>query len=475
VGLCAWPYTVDDAYIVARYAARIVSGLGYTSSGKELSDGVTGPLWLVPGMFAARLRGDPVVVAKVAGLSAMALAVVLVLRRLRARAQGVRYVFLAVVLVACQPTLGTWGVAGLETGAATLALCVALLASTARPRPRLWSTSLALAALPWLRPELAFAALAVLGVLSLRIGARSWPAWLATIASALATCVFRQAMFGELLPLAYYAKLGTLGDGVEYTLRSLLVLSAGSGLIAVAFAIRHGRSDDRAAGAVLIAHTLAVVLAGGDWMPGFRLFVPVLPLYVALVAVGVQSMLRARRGAWLVAVTLAPVLGLSSLDLVTRIPEIRDGAHQRAQAARALGAVLHARATRIALVDVGQLGTLADRELVDLGGITDPEIARLPGGHLDKHIPESLIARRAPDAILLHSTNAAADLDASGQLRSLHGSPVERRVAAMPWVRGRFAVASVVRYARGYDYILLLPPAAHGDATLERRTGKVSR
>jgi hypothetical protein len=56
VGLCAWPYTVDDAFIVARYARRLADGRGYTFNLGPPSDGVTGPLWLLPaGSRASRV------------------------------------------------------------------------------------------------------------------------------------------------------------------------------------------------------------------------------------------------------------------------------------------------------------------------------------------------------------------------------------------------------------------------------------
>ena len=47
VGALAWPYTVDDAFIVARYAHNLAAGLGYAMNAHQPSDGVTGPLWLL--------------------------------------------------------------------------------------------------------------------------------------------------------------------------------------------------------------------------------------------------------------------------------------------------------------------------------------------------------------------------------------------------------------------------------------------
>src|SRR6476620_712341 len=69
VGLLAWPYTVDDAFITARYARNLAQGFGYALNPGEISDGVTGPLWLAPQIAALWLGGDPIVTAKALGLA----------------------------------------------------------------------------------------------------------------------------------------------------------------------------------------------------------------------------------------------------------------------------------------------------------------------------------------------------------------------------------------------------------------------
>ena len=77
------------------------------------------------------------------------------MRRLSKRARGTTYACSAAALFACQPELGGWGVAGLETGAATLVLTGAWLVLTARPALEKRSLlGMLLGILPWLRPEL---------------------------------------------------------------------------------------------------------------------------------------------------------------------------------------------------------------------------------------------------------------------------------------------------------------------------------
>jgi hypothetical protein len=148
-------------------------------------------------------------------------------------------------------------------------------------------------------------------------------------------------------------------------------------------------------------------------------------------------------------------MAVLSLDLATRIPEWRAAGLSRETAGRELASRLRQSARRVALVDIGFLSYASGVEALDLGGITDPEIGRLPGGHLAKVVPDSLLSKRAPDALILHSSQPPL-VAADGRLLALAGYPVEQRVASGAWVRSRFRVALQRTYAPHYHYVLLL-------------------
>jgi hypothetical protein len=456
VGLCAWPYTVDDAFIVARYAARLAGGHGYTFNPGPATDGVTGPAWLVPGVVAVSFGLDPLVSAKLAGLACAFAAAWLALSRLSRRAQGTQLVVTASALLICQPTLACSAVAGLETGAATLLAVLACAAALRRPTPRALPLGLCVAGLAWLRPELAFLSGVLLLACVTRLGIRAAaPALGLALLGGVSVCLFRWVLTGDVLPLALSAKQGSLSDGAGYCMRALAVGAGGLGVVLVASGARYGRSDDRWLAAALAAHGVAVWLAGGDWMPGFRLFAPIVPLYASLAAVGSVRALRGRRASQALAVlSLFCACAIPLLDMYTRVPEWRAAGVSR-ERARPLVQRLQRETRRVALVDIGYLGYASGREVIDLAGITDPEIARLPGGHLNKQLSAGLLQRRAPDALLLHSSSpplAASD----GRLLELHGYPVEMRVARSRWVQQAFRVAFVFHYAPNYHYALLL-------------------
>ena len=81
----------------------------------------------------------------------------------------------------------------------------------------------------------------------------------------------------------------------------------------------------------------------------------------------------------------------------------------------------------IACVDVGWVAAAAPHAtLVDLAGVTDREIAYLPGGHTSKAISPSLLSARGVDTLLLLEKN---------------GEParnVEMRLLGESWVTDNF-------------------------------------
>ena len=464
VGALAWPFTVDDAFITARYARHIGAGRGPTyaedDAAADATDGVTGPLWILPGALAELVGLDPVASQKALGLALIAVAAALVVSRAGQRRGGTLAAPLTALLVASGPTLGVWGVAGLETGAATLALTGALLGATARPRVNAVLVGVCVGLLAWLRPEACPAGLIALVATGVRGGRRAG-ATAAVIALMLVigVVVYRVALFGELLPLAVQAKPGELTAGAAYVFRGACVTTGVAGLVLASLAAWRGRAGDVWALGIVVTFSSSVAVAGGDWMPGFRLLAPILPT-VALLA-GVASarvLLRSRRPAIRVGVGLALAVAMlvPLLDLAVQLPEVRAAGEVRERVGRPLALWLAAHASRVALVDVGFLPYVGHFEVVDLGGVTDPEVARTPGAHLDKTIDPAWLASRAPDAIVLHAS-IAPRVSTTGELTSLAGYPVERRVARMPWVRASFRVARVVEYAPGYVYVVLLP------------------
>ena len=454
VGALAWPYTVDDAFVLARYATRLGTGHGWTFVDGAATDGVTGPLGILPGLLAALVGLDALAASKAAGIAAVALAAGLAVRRARKRAIGPLAGWAACGFVAASGTLGVWGGAGLETGLATLAATGLGLAVTARPRRLGWAI-LSAAAIPALRPELVpFAGVLVLGLLRRDRGA-GWLVALALVGSVGALALSRMLAFGSPLPMSLSAKPPSLVNGAQYVLGALVFCAGGLALVPAALgAQRSGRV--RWVGGALVVHALAVLVAGGDWMPGYRLLCPVLPLYAWMVGVGIAELARDRGAGTRVAVAIAALAcALPALDLVAQLGPVREAGEIREIEGRALAAYLDEHASRVALVDVGFLAWVGHFEPVDLAGITDPEIARIAEGHVDAPVTGAMLLARDVDAIVLSSSSEPI-VDDQERLTALGGHPTERRLAVDPAVRAAFRVAHVARYSSSTWYVVLL-------------------
>jgi hypothetical protein len=456
----SWPFTVDDAFIAARYAVRLAHGAGYTFADGAVTDGVTGPLWLLPLATASALGVDPVAFAKLFGGMCSVGALGLVIARVRGRTLGRAGAWVSAGIGVSALPLVAWATAGLETGLATLATALLALSVTARPSPSVVGTGMASAALAWLRPELLPLAAALLIGLALRAPRRAaWPAAMMVL-GVVALVFFRLAMFGDPLPLSVRAKPPQLGHGLAYL---GAVLARPRGLLMVLLigaCLRCARRDVRLLAAALIAHALAIVLAGGDWMPGLRLFAPAVPLLALALGLGIPvRALRGRRT--LSAGTIAAVV-VGIVELALTLPSLREAGHRRAARLPPIARAVCDASGPVALVDVGALGfACPEQSLIDLGGLTEPAIGQADGGHLRKQVDSAWLRARAPALFVLHS-RVRPRVDESGRLRWFAGHPVERRVLALPWVQASYRVQRIHEYAPNYFYVLLAPRERSG-------------
>jgi hypothetical protein len=418
-------FTVDDALVSARVAEHLAKGLGYRFNATgPVVDAVTPLGWAellasfgpasVLGMFE-RAR----VIGTVAWLLAAAVLGVLV-----GEGRRPRNVLVATLLVSAP--LGAWAGSGMETSVVTLFATLALLGGP-------FGALAAGAAAAW-RPELlVWASVLTAGsALIARSTARERMRLLAVrlllaLGPALLVIGLRKARFGSFAPLAVWAKPSDLAHGLFYAVGACV--GTGVPLFCVA-----PRCIARAGGRIwvlllaLAAHFAALVLAGGDWMALYRLAVPVLPtaiLAAAQLAEGGSRRSLILRG---VATALVPLWVAGAVAWPGRLVL----GHRRALIESARAPLRGANS--IASLDVGWIGATTDASIVDLAGITDPVVARLPGGHTTKRVPNGLLENRAVDAAVL--------LLAPGQRPSPHWQDssfargVEERLATLPALEG---------------------------------------
>lgn len=406
-GVAMWGFTIDDALISIAYARNLVTGAGYRLSPHALpSDGVT-PLPWAP-LLAPLSAGDALdalVRAKALGLAAWCLASARLGAFVGARTEEAdaearlptAFALVGVALVALVFPLGAHAVSGMETGV-VLALCT--LASSARgPRTVAALAGVAAAFRPELAPwaltlSCARAGLEAEGAPVSRVCAAALPSAI-SVTPFVVVAALRLALFGSPAPLSALAKPSDLTHGARYALAAAIVTAVPIGLLAPRALLR-ASARGQALALATSAHFVALVVAGGDWMPYARLAVPVVP--GALLALLESSVPRA--SSRLRVVARLGVVTASALLALRAAPSGRFVMRDRAALVSAARPAL-ARARVIAALDVGWVSAAAPgARLVDLAGVTDRTIAALPGGHTSKRVDLGMLLEREVDVIV---------------------------------------------------------------------------
>lgn len=482
-GLCAllfpalymWGFTVDDALISVRYARNLASGFGYrfdTSAGAPSTDGVTPLPWafvllpLAKGTALEVLRRSKVLgIVLVAGAGARLGRVVGSLSGpsfglsatasdddgpsegpAHAAPPGRLVRAGALLSVALAVPVAAHASSGMETAVvialATFAACAerriaraALAGLVASFRPEM---------LPW---AVALAVLAdVDGTASSsstsRFRSRGLLALVAVAPFALCVAV-RLHVFGHAAPLAVSAKPSDLAHGFPYAGAALLVAVVPVFAFApVAAARRSGRGLGRALLVAFVVHVIVIVAVGGDWMPYGRLMAPVVPgLALAGLLLPSDPRLRAAR--------LGLALGLGAFLFAKTAPAGRSVYEDRRALIERARPVLDGAKT-VAALDIGWVSAATEARIVDLAGLTDPEIAALSGGHTSKRVGPSLLVDRGVDVMLVYVT--------SGEESALSGQP--GRLEGMRAVEGR--LLSTELFARRFAARGFLPLGTRG-------------
>jgi len=420
-------FVVDDAYIPLAYARTLATGGGYRfSPGGPIADGVTPLPWaplLVP--VVAACQGDlnrALGVVRVLGALAFVAGIALLARAL---AQP-KWMQNAPVLIAAAALPCTMhAVSGLEM---PLFFLLAVIAASER-RPLYAAAAAGLAAT--LRPEFAPAALlaaavspwssatgargAVLAVSSPPLAVPRRRAYAVLLAAAPPAIVvaLRLALFGHPVPLAVAAKPSDLSHGFLYLAASMVVGALPAFLLDARGLLGRGAAgapDGRTLRALVtvLVHGVVVVFVGGDWMPFGRFFVPMVP---SLVVLGTACMMHAGGGgdggpaktgdrvSALFRAALAAFLVLAS-----QFGAGRGGRHVLADRLALIEQMtpVFATSTRVAALDVGWVSAAFPGRIVDLAGLTDPEIAVLGGGHTSKRVDLAMLDERQVDTLLFY-------------------------------------------------------------------------
>lgn len=462
---CAWlwGFTVDDALITARVAAHLAAGWGprFNPHGPA-ADAVT-PFGYAQ-LLALFGRSDVVqtfLLAKWLGLAAWLSAAAL-LGSLVARV-GVRVVrFAPLAVVALNAPLAAWAVSGMETGFVTLLSTFGLFGGP--------GGAVALGVAAALRPELLPFACGLVAYRQLHLPravvgfrdrepraqprsqlahwtSRSW-IMLGVLLPTLLVVLLRWRLFGRAVPLSFYAKPSDFAHGLRYALGAFVF--TGLPWLALPTPRQFARLplDAKALCFGLLMHGAALVLCGGDWMALYRLAVPVLP---ACTLVAAQLTEQARLASTVPRLVLA--LACALLLAFGLGPSARRVGGERSRLIAQARPVL-AHDARIAALDVGWVGAASNADVIDLAGVTDPEVALFPGGHTSKRIPGPWLFARDPSAVVLLLARGA-ELKTPFET-SFFARAVEQRIASL--IAPEFRVRT--QLALGNQTYVVLEPRA---------------
>ncbi len=455
-----WGYDLDDTWISLRYAQHLAQGQGLVYNPGERVEGYSNFLWTVLLALPHALRIPPVPFLKVV-LAIAALATAWATVRL-GRASGLTspdareagwmawapgWMFLLTPLVVERTA------DGLETIPFTLLLVMAAAWAFEPGRPgRAVRLGLALLALAMMRPDGAMFAPLLLGIAALRGAGRDAlvRAGLVFIIPFAIFMVGRHAYYGDWLPNTFYAKRGgsaALGLGWQ-SLVGFLARNGGWAWVIALPALVLARS--RAAGwlllAVVVTRIAFHVWAGGEWVGRDRFLLPALPFLYLLVFAGIARLPARALRPYAAAAAGLLLLGPAWLAYGTREAEAlaygkglnaAHGAFGRAVAAGTAPDAL------IAMDDAGLGPYLARRRNLDMLGLNDRHIARLPGRFSYK-VDVPYVLGRSPDLIVLVSS--VAEPTRTDQLPL----PIHAALASDSTFHARYELLRVYTMRAGY-------------------------
>ena len=483
-----WGFVVDDAWILAKMAQEIAEHSVYRFAATGPSVDAATPLaypWLFAWvgksisdkLLALRLVGLGAVVASYGLLLTEVKPLVSALDRQKNQYLAMVYALAPLMALALAAPLMIWAGSGLETGliACLVTLGLGLVNDNWRRaclglavfwRPELLPMALAQSVGEWFffrvengekeRPQL-------------NIAVRFGP--LLLLGAFLSAMLLRAAIWGDPFPLSLRAKPSNMQGSWPYIWQGLLLSSAIFWLPFRGFKSSTTRLNPtlkpspklRAFPWAVGAQLFAIFLAGGDWMPAFRLLVPIIPglfiwhlMFRRHTAIHETAPLTGAKLGW-DSFRIAASL-LVSLSFLFSFSEKCRGTYQRrVDLIEEARAVLKAEPGIVAL-DIGWLAEAYDGPIIDIGGVTEPKVARLPGFHAAKKLPKDFIKKQAGAGILL-LVSMPEEEKISGEGMPPGLRTVEKRLWPLLVEAGYIQAAELPIRGTQYRYWLYLPKA----------------
>jgi hypothetical protein len=390
-----WGHTVDDAFISFRYAENFVAGHGIVFNPGERVEGYTNFLWVMAISPFLAAGADPLLVARILGVLA-SLGTLLAVFRFGPRCDDrPELAWVAPILVGGSPAFCLWATGGLEAPlfACLVAWAVGIASDGAErgEAPLASAVLVGLAALT--RPEGALVAgllaLALLLANRRRDFLLPWLRYCAVFAVIfLPYFLWRWTYYDALLPNTFYAKVGFRGAqalrGLQYGHDYLFASGYWLLLPLTGAAFWRERKKVIVLAVASLGLGISVILVGGDALPMYRFWVPLLAPFYVLFALGCGAFL-ARSAA--TPLRRGILISFAILCLVVAMRPAWSGPQYRTVQAdlqeletwRAIGRFFFENAApnaSIATLAAGAMPYYSKLEAIDMLGLNDATIGR---------------------------------------------------------------------------------------------------
>ena len=422
-------YMTDDAYISFRYARHLADGIGPVWSNGSSVEGYTDFGWILLLAGALKVGIGPVLASRLFGFAAsvgvLALVPVLASQLRPAGSPGWWIVTGGGLLALSLNTgLSVWTFSGLETSAFTLFVTAAVIAHLCEERTgrRSVASALLLVVASLIRPDgvVVFAVVAAAKVLRIvrapsRADLASLAVWGLSFSVPFgAFWLWRWNYYGDFFPNTYYLKSGASrafyerGAWYAWDFFRIYWIWLAFAVVASVWRERRGGYHPSLFCLALIGTWFAYVISGGgDWMPYYRFFLPILPLLYVLTLHGLvdsaeilaQKFRPPRAVAAALPIAAAAMLVISSIRPYDN-PAVQDPSGFNAERLpgavngtihREIGLWLKANLPRdatVAQIATGIVPYYSDLPTLDMLGVNDHHIAHLdvdvgkgPAGH----------------------------------------------------------------------------------------------
>jgi arabinofuranosyltransferase len=296
---------IDDVFITLRYVRNLLSGNGLVFNLGERVEGFSNPTWLFSIALFAKILNisghfPMLYLAKILGVFLGFCTLIVFFIMMKNRDNQGKVIFGLLFLIAINPFLNVWNISGLETPLVNflLALVVMLYLKMQKDAKRKYVVgfSIALGLLSISRPEGIIYPISIFmgmflaqKITKAKISSNTYMSALIAFMVFFGYLLFRWLYYQDIFPNTLYAKnnpsLSTFKSGLYYT-----IMYFGFSIAPFLFLtfIKTRKTEilqwlHLPLYLIIFAQYSFAIYAGGDWMPGFRFLLPILPISYFLI------------------------------------------------------------------------------------------------------------------------------------------------------------------------------------------------